>query len=647
MATCMNAELVTGYRSAESRESASLPELKARQDYIDGKLEQLPRLSMRSGSGVIGFRTKGIQRDDSKEWIEIHLDQPADIDCIVLVPAIWRSMADGFLADGFPLRFRIQAGMEGDRVGRTVFSATGNEAFLPRAAPVFVPTKGIRASWVRLEAQMLSRRFIDNRAVLQMAEILLFSGQTNVALGQRVSVSSSQDAFASAWHKDYLVDGFMPYLINSAKGGQSVAYISSIVDRPSLVVDLGREYPVSELHLHPVEQGDTVPQAYSGTFGLPQRLRVSGSLRKDFKDPVQLHEMLSDGRTEYGPFIARRFGEISLRYLKFEGSNDINPAAVLPEQDRLGFAEIEIFSGGRNVALGRTVYANHEPNSGGRTLEALTDGKNLYGEIRSVREWLEGLAYRHELETELPLVTAELGLRYDRQKFRLSLMTWVAAVCVACVGFVILMERNLRLKQADRIRRRIAANLHDELGADLHAIGLLGDHASNVVDSREELIDTVNRIRLLTVETGSAARHCTNMLESSNDLNNFITEMKRVASRLMADTDYAFSIEGEEHMTRLKPRRKIDLMLFHKECLMNVIRHSDATSVRSSLSATPGMVHLEVTDNGIGQTPAGRVPPSLLRRAKLMRAEVTCGESSIGGVKIHLSLRMGLFQALL
>ena len=602
---------------------------------------------MRSGSGVIGFRTKGLQRDDSKEWIEIHLDQPSDIDCIVLVPTIWRSMAQGFLADGFPLRFRIQAGMEGDREGRTVFSATENDELLPRAAPVFVPTEGIRASWVRLEAQRLSRRFIDNRAVLQMAEILLFSGQTNVALGQRVTVSSSQDALASAWHKDYLVDGFMPYLINSAKGGQSLAYISSIVDRPSLVVDLGREYSVSELHLHPVEQGDTVPQAHSGTYGLPQRLRVSGSRKKDFEDPVQLHEMLSDGRTEYGPFITSRFGETSLRYLKFEGSNDINPATVLPEQDRLGFAEIEIFSGGQNVAFGKNAFANHEPNSGGRTLEALTDGKNLYGEIRPVREWLEGLAYRHELETELPLVTGELGLRYDRQKFRLSLMTWIAAICVACVGFVIQIERNLRLKQADRIRRRIAANLHDELGADLHAIGLLGDHASNVVDSREELIDTVHRIRLLAVETGSVARHCTNMLESSNDLNNFITEMKRVASRLMADTDYAFSIEGEEHMTRLKPRRKIDLMLFHKECLMNVIRHSDATCVRSSLSATPGMVHLEVTDNGIGQHPAGKVPPSLLRRAKLMRGEVTCGESALGGMKIHLSLRMGLFQALL
>ena len=53
-------------------------------------------------------------------------------------------------------------------------------------------------------------------------------------------------------------------------------------------------------------------------------------------------------------------------------------------------------------------------------------------------------------------------------------MTGTVIVLAIGIGFLILIERNLRLKNAVRIKQRIAANLHDELGANLHAIGMLG-----------------------------------------------------------------------------------------------------------------------------------------------------------------------------
>ena len=44
-----------------------------------------------------------------------------------------------------------------------------------------------------------------------------------------------------------------------------------------------------------------------------------------------------------------------------------------------------------------------------------------------------------ELETELPLVVGELGHRYDRQEFRLSLMTWIAAIFAVGIGLIFLV----------------------------------------------------------------------------------------------------------------------------------------------------------------------------------------------------------------
>ena len=620
------------------RDDASLSELEARQEYIEGMLDELPRTSMRSGTGSIGYRSRGFPDEEREVKIEIRLEQPERIDEIVLVPTIWRSMNDGFQADGFPLSFRVQAGMDGDSEGQTVASFTEADGLLPRVAPLIIPIEGLEASWIRIETQRLSKRAIDDRAVLQLSEILVFSGAANVALRQKVIASSSPNAASFPWHKNYLVDGSMPYVINSAKGGRSVAYISAIVEKPSIVVDLGKEYPLSGLQLYRVEQGDTVPQAYSSTYGIPQHLRVWGSMTEGFEDATLLHELFNRGRMEYGPIIMKRFSEVPVRYVRFEANNEMDPTLNLIEQGRLGFAEIEIYSKGENVALGKTATANHKPNSPGRSLVALTDGMNLYGEILPLQVWLGGLARRHELETELPLVVGELGHRYDRQEFRLSLMTWIAAIFAVGIGLIFLVERNLRLNQADQIRRRIAANLHDELGADLHAIGLLGDHAINVVDVRAELIDTAQRIRSLTEETSATARHCTNMLESGVDNGNFITEMRRSAFRLMDDTDYDLQVEGVKFLTRLKPRRRIDLLLFHKECLINTIRHSESSWVRTSLTASSKVILLQVSDNGVGL--AGKIPPSLQRRAKLMRGEVTCNETENGSSQITLSLRL-------
>ena len=109
----------------------------------------------------------------------------------------------------------------------------------------------------------------------------------------------------------------------------------------------------------------------------------------------------------------------------------------------------------------------------------------------------------------------------------------------------------------------------------------------------------------------------------------------------MAKFDHAFSIEGEEHLNRLKPRTQFDLLLFYKECLVNISRHSDATEFTTDLKATENDLVLTVSDNGSGLTdsPDYEIPPSLQRRARLVGARAWAGRSSPGGTRIELRLR--------
>jgi signal transduction histidine kinase len=311
---------------------------------------------------------------------------------------------------------------------------------------------------------------------------------------------------------------------------------------------------------------------------------------------------------------------------------------------RIGYAEIEVFADGRNVALGQSASAAFSPASPGRRFESLTDGHNLYGHILPVRQWLGELARRHDLETARLLVVTELSGKHARQRTVLTWMFWLAALLAGGIAFILFYDHFRARRQEANIRERIAADLHDELGANLHAIGLLGDLAKDAVDSREDLVETLDRIRSLTEHTGSAARNCAHMVVAKGVCEDLVAEMHRDSLRLLADLGHAITFEGEEILPLLSRRKRIDLYLFHKEALINIIRHSGATEATTRLVASPGEITLTISDNGCGI--AGGPPSSLKRRARLLGADLSVEPPEAGGTRIVLKLKSRKFRFL-
>ena len=615
-------------------EKRSSKTLEKRLDEIDSELAQLARYSLRSGVGSIGYRSLPRQDASIKEWVEVTFEHPYPIDEIVLVPTLWRDSNAGFQSDGFPQGFRVLVGTGDDREGTIIASYDTTDNLLPRIAPLTIPVNGFSALWVRIETTHLSRRAFDQNFIFQLSELMVFSGERNIALRRPVTASSvhPQDLIR-AWKKRYLVDGYMPYLMDAALGEPSVAYISSVARHPALTLDLEAPAPLSSIHLHAVEQSDTVPQAYPGNLGLPKTLLIEGALKPDFSDATLMLEAKLDGDTNVGPVMMWPLKETNARYVRIRSPDR-------EAQTRFGFAEIELFAQEKNVALHKQVHPEWssppEDSNSLRTLSALTDGRNLYGNILPVRSWVEQLSRRHDLESERPLVASALAQRYEAQKRNLSLMTWLAALLAVAVGFTILITRFLRLRQATRMRERFAADLHDELGANIHTIGLLGDLARDT-DSPEELQELLERSRFFTERSGYAIRNWSKGLESRVDCEDLVLEMKHATNSLLADIDHDLSFEGTEFLSNLKPRRRIDTFLFYKECLVNIIRHSQATHVVTQLEATSKELLLTIADNGHGIT--GQVPPSLKRRARLLRGHVTAKNPTEGGTSIQLLLR--------
>ena len=480
--------------------SFTLSQLEQKLTHIDTRLQNLASFSMRGGTGSIGYRSYW---DSPRQWIEIDLGRAYKLDQIVLVPCISRHPTKGFKSESFPLSLRLLAGRDHESKGSVVAEYHQKSGTTWGIAPLVLSLSDTEASWIRIEADELSERSFDGSKVLELAEVLVFSGSENVALHRPIKCSSSDErGISGAWNKRFLVDGFTPYLMDAATGSGSNAFLGWIVGQANITVDLGSPQTISLIQVHTVEQNDTVPQAYSGDLGIPDKMRIDGSNSADFSDPIPLYEYRRQSLSQIGPFIFIQIPEIKCRYVRLTPLNTPEATDKQSIPARIGFAEIEVFSRGKNVALGMPV-TSQGLNFGHRALKALTDGENLYGKILPVRQWMNELAERGQLESERPKVLVALNSRYERQRNLLNRMSLLTTLLVLGMGISIFIGRRSRRKKMNQIRERIAADLHDDLGANIHTIGLITDMAKKSIDRREELIELLDHIRDFTEETGN------------------------------------------------------------------------------------------------------------------------------------------------
>ena len=623
---------------------------------INSQLTRLANYNPRSGVGVGGFRSKREKRADHLQWVEIDLGQTYKIDEVILVPEIRRSTNTNLLTDGFPEAFRILAGTAADQKGKVIASYTSDDNILPRIAPLVIACDDIEASWIRLEATTLSPRAWDGGYALHLFEMLVFSGHENVALHQPVKASSQNVLASDKYNPALLVDGFLPYVMDTAKGERSPAFVAtSSPDQPGyLSIDLGKAQTLDQVHLHAVDLSDAIPQKRFNNFGMPRHMIVEGANAEDFNDAITLTEFKVASVFEAGPILMKRFPAFSCRYVRLrvlEPNIELSPEAGAPAYSNIGFAEIELFSNGINVAKAKQANGNYGFSTFNRSYASLTDGRNFYGDILPIRQWLNELALRHELERQRPQLALRLNELYEEQKSQLNRLIALAVILAAAMIVTLLVTRMTRMRQLAKIRLRLAADLHDELGANLHTIGLLSDLAVESREDEEAFADIQRRIRSEADRSGAEVRGCMDLLALRNYYENLEADMQRAARRIMAKLDHELIIEGEPYLKKLKPRVRVDLFLFYKECLVNISRHSKATAFSSHLSADKAGVSLIIRDNGIGidEQQDGMTPKSLERRAGLLRAKVRIDHPAEGGTVVTLTIpakRLGIFKSI-
>jgi signal transduction histidine kinase/ligand-binding sensor domain-containing protein len=214
--------------------------------------------------------------------------------------------------------------------------------------------------------------------------------------------------------------------------------------------------------------------------------------------------------------------------------------------------------------------------------------------------------------------------------------------------------RALRQKELlEKERSRIARDLHDQLGANLTQVALLGELAEADKDLPGEVAQHAQQISAAARET---TRSLDEIVWAVNPSNDTLESLANYACKYAQDY---FALAGVRYRVELPVRLPTELIppevrhnvfLAFKEAVNNVVKHAHATEARVKLQLEPGKFVFSIADNGRG---LGDVAEKKLRNGlKNMRRrladvhgefEISPGET--GGTVVQLTVPIAGSQA--
>ena len=195
----------------------------------------------------------------------------------------------------------------------------------------------------------------------------------------------------------------------------------------------------------------------------------------------------------------------------------------------------------------------------------------------------------------------------------------------------------------ERMRTRIATDLHDDIGASLSQIAILSEVAVHgIPDEAAATRDTLAGIAATSRELVESMSDIVWAINPKHErLNDLVRRMRRFAIDLFAEgsIDHEFRAPPEEEDVQLNAELRRQLYLVFKECLHNMVRHSRAQRAASELKMRGSWLELTVSDDGCGFDPAdtshqGHGLRSIRDRAKRLGGEVKVDSSPGTGTRI-------------
>jgi signal transduction histidine kinase/ligand-binding sensor domain-containing protein len=198
--------------------------------------------------------------------------------------------------------------------------------------------------------------------------------------------------------------------------------------------------------------------------------------------------------------------------------------------------------------------------------------------------------------------------------------------------------------EAERERRRIARDLHDQTLADLRHLVLLSDQLPASGEVSKQLDPAVLRMEIESISQ-EVRRICEDLSPSVLQNVGFAAALEFALSHAVQDApadrrfEYEFVCdESLEEQAGLPPNVQMQIYRMVQEAVNNICRHAGATHVKMTVAATAdGDFILQLQDNGRDFDPAaqknleGRGLANMRARASLIGADISWQKLDGGG----------------
>jgi signal transduction histidine kinase len=226
---------------------------------------------------------------------------------------------------------------------------------------------------------------------------------------------------------------------------------------------------------------------------------------------------------------------------------------------------------------------------------------------------------------------------------------WFVMLMVFIIGGIIYIFYRYRLQKAlqiERMRTRIATDLHDDIGATLSSISFYSEAVHQKTKNKLPEVSAILEKMGETSRTmvGSMSDIVWAINPQHDDMGKMLERMQSYAKELAAvkEKTIHLSVDDKAHHLKLQLEQRRNIYLIFKEALTNALKYSDCKEIRVSVTLKNNLFHLQITDDGRGfdtsEESEGNGIKNMQRRAADIGADITINSAKNKGTEINLEL---------
>ncbi|WP_170305422.1 tetratricopeptide repeat-containing sensor histidine kinase [Spirosoma terrae] len=215
-------------------------------------------------------------------------------------------------------------------------------------------------------------------------------------------------------------------------------------------------------------------------------------------------------------------------------------------------------------------------------------------------------------EAQIKLLRQQAQLRNEElnreqvQRNALLIGGTMLLLLIAAVSAWLLNRARLqRLEEAQRLRRQIAHDLHDEVGSTLSSISLLSGMVNHLIaQKRPEAVErAIQKINTDARQILESMDEIIWTINPGNDsLQRIAMRLQEYAQPLMESKNISFSFQIDPALVDMPMSMEVrrSLYLIGKEAINNLIKYSEATQAKVWFARKDNQLEVLIEDNGRG-----------------------------------------------